>query len=41
VSKSLKKARLGMLYDNENESCNAQFVQNNTALKGMSNSIPN
>jgi hypothetical protein len=41
VSKSRKKARLGMWYDDENELCNAQFVHNNAVLKGMSISVPN
>jgi len=35
VSKSLKKAKLGMLHDNENESCNAPFVHNNIEIKGI------
>jgi len=41
MSKSIKKARLGMWYDNENEPYHAQFSHNNIALKGMSISIPN
>jgi hypothetical protein len=35
VSKSLKKARHGMQFGNENEKRNAQFVHNNIAAKGM------
>jgi hypothetical protein len=36
VLKSLKKARHGMWFGNENKTYNAQFACNNIALKGMS-----
>jgi hypothetical protein len=39
VSKSLKKVRLEIWFDGENESFNAEFMWNNNLVKGMSISI--
>jgi hypothetical protein len=39
VSKLLRKARLEMRFDDENESFNAEFTRGNILVKGMSISI--